>query len=179
MISKILIVMFLIMVAIVYSKNKDDNKSQIKVKDRAPLFEAIDHNNNLINLKDYLGNYVVIYFFPKAFTPGWTKQACGFRDKYSIYKENNIIVLGVSYDESEKLNKFRKKHSLPFTFISDTDKTISKKYNSGGMLFPSRKTIIINPEGIILNFIDNVNIDTHSDDIIKIVLDDVKSKQND
>tara|TARA_Y100001934_G_C11700153_1_gene471948 strand:- start:300 stop:527 length:228 start_codon:yes stop_codon:yes gene_type:complete len=70
MISKILIVMFLIMVAIVYSKNKDDNKSQIKVKESAPLFEAIDHNNNLINLKDYLGNYVVIYFFPKAFTPG-------------------------------------------------------------------------------------------------------------
>ena len=179
MISKILIVIFIIMVAIVYSRNKDDNKSQIKVKDKAPLFKAIDHSNNEISFQDYLGNYVVIYFFPKAFTPGWTKQACGFRDKYSIYKENNIIVLGVSYDEPKKLDKFRKKHNLPFTFISDKDKTISKQYNSGGMLFPSRKTIIVDPEGFVLNLIDNVNIETHSDDIIKIVLDDVKSKQND
>ena len=96
-----------------------------------------------------------------------------------VAKENNIIVLGVSYDNPEKLNKFRKKHNLPFTLISDKDKTISKLYNSGGMLFTSRKTIIINPEGVILNIIDNVNIDTHSDDIMKIVLDEVKSKESD
>ena len=179
MIYKILVIIFLIMIAIVYSKSKDDNKINIKVKDKAPLFSAIDHNNNVTSLKDYLGKYVVIYFFPKAFTPGWTKQACGFRDIYFSYKENNIIVLGVSYDNPEKLNKFRKKHNLPFTFISDKDKTISKLYNSGGMLFPSRKTIIINPEGVILNIIDNVNIDTHSDDIMKIVLDEVKSKESD
>ena len=70
MIYKILVIIFLIMIAIVYSKSKDDNKINIKVKDKAPLFSAIDHNNNVTSLKDYLGKYVVIYFFPKAFTPG-------------------------------------------------------------------------------------------------------------
>ena len=149
-----------------------DGKLNIGMK--APDFIASDQNNNQIQLYDYLGKYIVIYFFPKAFTPGWTKQACGFRDNFSMYKENNITILGISYDPPEKLNKFRKKHNIPFTFISDRKKTISKLYNSGGILFPSRKTIIINPEGNILKIIENINIETHSNEIIDIILDDQK-----
>ena len=174
MIYKIVVLILLIMVALVYSKNKDNGTNALKTTDIAPLFISIDHNDNEIKLSDYLGKYVVIYFFPKAFTPGWTKQACGFRDKYDIYIDNNIVVLGISYDSPKKLRKFREKHRLPFTFISDYDKSISKKYNSGGILFPSRKTIIIDPKGTIIEIVENINIDSHSTDIINIVLNHQK-----
>jgi len=65
---------------------------------------------------------------------------------------------------------------LPFTLISDKDKSISKQYNSGGILFPSRKTIVIRPGGTIISIVENVNIDAHADDIIKAILDDKKLK---
>ena len=172
MIYKIIIIIFLIMIAVVYSGNNKSENLNIEIDSQAPLFTSIDHNKNEIKLKDYIEHYVVIYFFPKAFTPGWTKQACGFRDKYSIYIDNNVTVLGISYDSPKKLKKFKEKHNLPFTLISDKDKYISKQYNSGGMLFPSRKTIIIRPGGTVVDIINNVNIDSHSNDIIKIILDD-------
>tara|TARA_Y100001968_G_C19234162_1_gene656001 strand:- start:238 stop:462 length:225 start_codon:yes stop_codon:yes gene_type:complete len=70
MIYKIVVLILLIMVAIVYSKNKDNGTNSLKTTDIAPLFISIDHNDNEIKLIDYLGRYVVIYFFPKAFTPG-------------------------------------------------------------------------------------------------------------
>jgi cytochrome oxidase Cu insertion factor (SCO1/SenC/PrrC family) len=70
MIYKIIVLILLIMVALVYSKNKDNGTNALKTTDIAPLFISIDHNNNEIKLSDYLGKYVVIYFFPKAFTPG-------------------------------------------------------------------------------------------------------------
>ena len=139
---------------------------------KAPLFTALDQSKQEINIKDYLGKYVVLYFFPKAFTPGWTKEACGFRDKYSIFKENNISIIGVSYDSYVKLNNFKKKHNIPFTFISDTDKKISKLYNSNGFFFPSRKTIIIDPLGNIKYIFKDVSIDSHPEDILKMILND-------
>ena len=172
MVLKILIISSIIIIAILYSKN--NSEIIIETNKSAPVFSAIDHNENEINIKDYIGQYVVLYFFPKAFTPGWTKQACGFRDQYSIYQENNISVIGVSYDSPKKLNKFREKHKLPFIFISDNKKEISRLYNSGGILFPSRKTIIINPKGNILEIIEDVNIATHSKDIIDIIINDKK-----
>ena len=70
MIYKIVVLILLIMVALVYSKNKDNGTNPLKTNDIAPLFISIDHNDNEIKLSDYLGKYVVIYFFPKAFTPG-------------------------------------------------------------------------------------------------------------
>ena len=176
MIYKIIIIIFVIMFAVVYSRNKKSENLNFEIGSPAPLFTSIDHNNNEINLKDYLESYVVIYFFPKVFTPGWTKQACGFRDTYSIYKDNTTIVLGISYDSPNKLKKFKQKHNLPFTLISDKDKSISKQYNSGGILFPSRKTIVIRPGGTIISIVENVNIDAHADDIIKAILDDKKLK---
>ena len=177
MIYKIIILIFLILITMLFSSNKGG--IDLKQFDQAPLFTAFNHLNEEISLQDYLGNYVVLYFFPKSFTPGWTKQACGFRDKYSIYKDNNTVVLGISYDTPKKLNKFKEKHNLPFTFISDRDKTVSKLYNSGGFFFPSRKTFIISPKGEIIKIIESINIDSHAKNIINIILNDQNKEVQD
>ena len=75
----------------------------------------------------------------------------------------------MSYDAPEKLKLFQKKHNLPFTLISDRDKSISKLYGSKGLFFPKRKTIIINPKGIVEHVFDKVNIDSHPSDIMKFI----------
>ena len=82
---------------------------ELKVGDAAPLFSLKDQDKNTHKLSDYLGKKVVLYYFPKADTPGWTIQACGFRDIYDKYKKNDIVVFGLSYDSSRSLKKFKKK----------------------------------------------------------------------
>ena len=144
-----------------------DGKLNIGMK--APDFIASDQNNNQIQLYDYLGKYIVIYFFPKAFTPGWTREACGFRDHFESFLKQDVVVLGVSYDSPEKLRSFQVKHELPFLLISDKTKKISKLYGTNGFFFPKRKTILINPEGNIEYIFDKVNIDTHPKDIMKLI----------
>ena len=75
----------------------------------APNFSSVDQDGLNIQLKDYLGKYVILYFFPKAFTPGWTKQACGFRDQYKLYQEHNIEIIGISYDTRDRQKSFSEK----------------------------------------------------------------------
>ena len=82
--------------------------SSLKVGENAPNFILNDQDGKQHQLSDYEGKKLVIYFFPKAFTPGWTKQACGLRDNYSDFTLNNISVLGVSYDSESKLSEFKK-----------------------------------------------------------------------
>ena len=82
---------------------------ELNIGDQAPLFSLKDQDKRVHNLSDYLGQRVVIYYFPKADTPGWTIQACGFRDIYDKYEKSNIVVFGISYDSSRSLRKFKKK----------------------------------------------------------------------
>ena len=81
--------------------------SSLTVGEYAPEFSLIDQSGRVRQLSDYKGKKLVIYFFPKAFTPGWTKQACGLRDNYESFKTNNISILGVSYDSQTKLKDFK------------------------------------------------------------------------
>ena len=104
-----------------------------------------------------------------ADTPGWTKEACGFRDQFEKFEKVNAKILGVSFDSSDKLKKFREKYNVPFTFLSDRKKIVAKLYDSKGWFFPKRVTYIINEKGIIQKIIRNVNIHTHSKDILKIL----------
>ncbi len=176
MLYKLILAIIALAICIIYGKSKN-NSNVLEVNSKAPLFTGIDHNKETIALKDFLGEYVVIYFFPRSFTPGWTKQACGFRDKYDDYKKNNINVLGISYDTPEKLKKFKEKHNLPFKFVSDKKKNITKLYGSSGFFFPSRKTIIVNPNGYIIDIIEDIKIDIHANDIIGRVLKNLETKK--
>ena len=142
---------------------------QIKIGDLAANFSLTDENNKIHTLKEYKGKNVVLYFYPKDFTPGCTQQACSLRDISKELTGRNAIVLGISYDSGKKHNGFSKKYNLNFPLLSDKDKSISKLYESKGWLFPKRKTFIINKKGEIAYIIDPVNIITHNDIILSVL----------
>ena len=140
----------------------------IKVGSIAPEFELKDQDGVLHRLDDYKGRRLVIYFFPKAETPGWIKQACGFRDEFDRFQENNISILGVSYDSENALRSFKKKHELNFDLLSDSDKIMGNSYGVNKFyFFPSRKTFLIDERGRLVHVFDEVDLHTHPDDILK------------
>ena len=98
-------------------------------------FELYNYDNQLITLNQYKDKNLVIYFFRKAFTPGWTKQACGFRDNYKIYKDSDINIIGISYDSISRQKEFSKKYNLEFPLLSDSDASISKLYGANSTDF--------------------------------------------
>ena len=111
---------------------------------------------------------MVVYFFPKAFTPGWTKQACGFRDQYSVFKENEIEIIGISYDIREKQKSFSEKHQLNFRILSDSKKEVSKLYGVDTYFFPKRVTFLIDENGIVFDVIDNISLSDYAESVIEI-----------
>ena len=140
----------------------------LKVGSIAPEFELKDQDGVLHRLDDYKGRRLVIYFFPKAETPGWIKQACGFRDEFDRFQENNISILGVSYDSENALKSFKKKHELNFDLLSDSDKIMGNNYGVNKFyFFPSRKTFLIDERGRLVHVFDEVDLHTHPDDILK------------
>ena len=140
----------------------------IEVGKSAPDFSLIDQDGNLHQLHDYIGKNLVIYFFPKADTPGWIKQACGFRDEYKNFEKYNISILGVSYDNESALRSFRKKYALNFNLLSDSKKEMGNAYGVNKYyFFPSRKTFLIDKNGVLIHIFDDVNLHTHPEDILK------------
>ena len=135
--------------------------------DIAPNFELFDQDEKLLSSKDFLGKKLVVYFFPYADTPGWTKEACGFRNIYEEFEKNNITVFGISYNNSEALNKFKAKYNLPFNFLSDKDKEVAKRFGANGMFTPKRMTFVIDEHGKIEKIYNKVNINTHAETILK------------
>lgn len=100
----------------------------LKVGDKAPNFELPDQRGAFQKLTDFLGKKVLIYFYPRDFTPGCTKEACSIRDAFSNFKKLNTEVLGISKDTIENHKKFAEKYNLPFILLSDTSKKILEKY---------------------------------------------------
>ena len=110
---------------------------------------------------------IVVYFFPYADTPGWTKEACGFRNIYEEFEKNNIKVIGISYNSSDALKKFKEKYNLPFSFLSDSKKEVAKSFGANGLFTPKRMTFVINENGKIEKIYKKVNINTHAETILK------------
>lgn len=118
---------------------------------RAPDFSLMGADKKLYKLSDYRGKKVFLYFYPQAFTPGCTAQACSFRDDYEPLKNLGYILLGVSTDEVSALQSFTDKYKLPFPLLSDSTKKVCKAYE---VLLPvigkaNRVTFLINEEGFI------------------------------
>ena len=130
----------------------------LKINDLAPNFSLQDQNGKFHTLRKYQGQNIILYFYPKDFTPGCTKQACSFRDINKELIERNTIVLGISYDSNKKHERFSKKNNLNFPLLSDYNKSVSKLYNTSGWFMPKRKTFIIDKDGIIIHIIDMGNI---------------------
>lgn len=145
---------------------------KLKVGDLAPDFKLPDADGKFYSLSEYRGKKpVVIYFYPKADTPGCTKQACGIRDKWSEFEKNGIQVLGISVDSKEALKNFERKYSLNFPLLSDETKEVCKIYGVLNFLgFASRVTFIIDKEGKIAHIIEKVNVETHSKEVLDFAM---------
>jgi peroxiredoxin Q/BCP len=99
---------------------------------KAPHFSLPDQNNIIHALEDYLGSWILIYFYPKDDTPGCTKEACAFRDIADVYKQKNVTVIGISKDSVSSHKKFAEKHNLTFTLLSDESTNTIKEYGAWG-----------------------------------------------
>lgn len=146
-----------------------------KVGNMAPAFTLNNQAGEKISLKDYKNKYnVVLYFYPKALTPGCTLQACGIRDSKKELDKRKVIVLGVSPDPVARLPKFIEKHELNFTLLSDEDHAIADKYGCWGMkkfmgkefMGLIRTTFIIGKDGRLLKVMDKFKTKTHHDDLL-------------
>lgn len=146
-----------------------------KVGNMAPAFNLQDQDGNKVSLKDFKGSKtVVLYFYPRALTPGCTAQACGIRDTKKALDKKDVVVLGVSPDSVAKLPKFIEKHDLNFTLLSDEDHAVAEKYGCWGMkkfmgkefMGLIRTTFIIGQDGRLLKVMDKFKTKTHHEDLL-------------
>lgn len=143
--------------------------------DKAPDFSGFDQDNKFHQLEDYAGKKLVVFFYPKADTPGCTAEACDLRDNFERFKANNYELLGVSADSAKAQIKFKDKFKLPFPLLADEDKSVieafgvwgPKKFMGREYDGINRTTFIINEGGIIGEVITDVKTKAHAAQILK------------
>lgn len=143
----------------------------------APAFTAVNQHGEQVALKDFKGKKVILYFYPKAMTPGCTTQACGIRDTQAELAERNAVVLGISPDAPHRLVKFIEKYDLNFDLLSDEDHSIADKYGVWALKqFMGKEyegihrlTFIIDEQGKLVHIIEKVKTKTHHDDVLAIL----------
>ena len=147
----------------------------LKVGDKAPNFEALDEQGNTIKLSNYTGKKLVLFFYPKASTPGCTMEACNLRDNYQSFLDKGYDVLGVSADSAKRQQNFINKNELPFPLLVDEDKTV---INAFGVWGPKkfmgreydgihRTTFVIDENGVLENIITKVKTKQHTSQILE------------
>ncbi|BAV94285.1 thioredoxin-dependent thiol peroxidase [Ichthyobacterium seriolicida] len=149
--------------------------THLKKGDVAPHFTSKDQDGQTVSLSDFKGKKLVLFFYPRANTPGCTAEACNLRDNYSKLEENNYQVLGVSCDTQSKQLSFKEKKELPYSLLSDTDQKVVEAYGVFGEkkfmgksyngIF--RTTFIIDENGIIEEVITDVKTKDHTNQILK------------
>ena len=143
----------------------------------APAFTAINAEEKSVSLDQFTGKWVVIYFYPKALTPGCTVQACALRDGMSVLKSLNVEVMGISPDAPKTLKKFANAENLNFQLLSDSEHTIAVSYGAWqeksmygrtymGM---ARMTVAVNPEGKIAKVWPKVDPKDHYDEVLAFI----------
>ena len=149
-----------------------------KIGNMAPNFTLQDQSGNSVSLKDYRGKqHVVIYFYPKAMTPGCTVQACGLRDSKSALSRAGAVALGISPDPAGRLKKFEEKEGLNFTLLSDEGHAVADKYGVWGLkkfmgrefMGILRTTFIVNRNGKLVHIMDKVKTKSHHDDVLEVL----------
>jgi peroxiredoxin Q/BCP len=149
--------------------------TSLKKGDKAPNFSGFDQDNKFHQLEDYAGKKLVVFFYPKADTPGCTAEACDLRDNFERFKTNNYELIGVSADSAKAQSKFKDKFNLPFPLLADEEKSViqafgvwgPKKFMGKEYDGIHRTTFIINEEGIIDEVISGVKTKAHSAQILK------------
>jgi len=147
----------------------------MQVNDTAPDFTLQDENGKDIALKDLRGKTFVLFFYPKAMTPGCTVEARGFRDTYSKIQKTGVVLLGISADTPKAQKKFQEKEKLPFSLLADADKKVAeafgvmKEKNMYGKKVwgVARTTFVIGPEGKIQHIFEKVTPDGHAEEVLE------------
>ena len=147
----------------------------LKIGSKAPAFSLISDSGEKVSLKDFKGQTVILYFYPKDNTPGCTQQACDFRDAVVSLKRKKVAVLGVSKDGIESHRKFKGKHKLNFPLLSDPDGKVCETYGVWkekslyGRKFMGieRTTFVIDPSGKVVRIFPKVKVKGHIDEVIQ------------
>jgi thioredoxin-dependent peroxiredoxin len=133
----------------------------------APAFRLQDQHDAWISLADQKGKWLVLYFYPMDETPGCTTEACEFRDNIFAYRRLGVNVLGISVQDVASKKQFATKHSLPFSVLADTDKSVAKAYGVLSIMgFARRETFIIDPSGRIAKHYPKVDPQEHSKELL-------------
>lgn len=147
----------------------------LKIGDKAPHFSGVDQNGTRHSLANYKGKKLVVFFYPKASTPGCTAEACDLRDNYAAFQSNNYDLLGVSADSEKAQLKFVEKYDLPFPLLADEEKSViqafgvwgPKKFMGKEYDGIHRTTFVIDENGTIEDVISDVKTKAHAAQILK------------
>ncbi|VAV82692.1 Thiol peroxidase, Bcp-type [hydrothermal vent metagenome] len=146
----------------------------LKIGDKAPNFKSKDQDGNTISLTDYKGKKLVLFFYPKASTPGCTMEACNLRDNYERFQSLGYEILGVSADSEKRQTNFRNKYNFPYPLLADEDKAVINAYKVWGpKKFMGRTydgihrtTFVIDENGIIEQIVTKVKTKAHSEQLL-------------
>ena len=149
----------------------------LEIGTKAPDFKLPDQNGQIHSLSQYAGQKIILYFYPKDNTAGCTKQACGFGERYPLFREKGAVVIGVSKDSVASHKKFEEKYGLPFTLLSDTELEVIKAYDvwkekknygkvSMGVV---RTTYLIDESGIIIRAMDKVKAADNPEEMLEMI----------
>tara|TARA_B100001057_G_scaffold95624_1_gene92076 strand:- start:19309 stop:19761 length:453 start_codon:yes stop_codon:yes gene_type:complete len=147
----------------------------LKVGDKAPDFKTANQDGKIVNLSDFSKKKLVLFFYPKASTPGCTMEACNLSDNYSRFESSGYAILGISSDSVKRQLNFKNKFNLPYDLLADEDKSVIRSYGVWGpKKFMGREydgihrtTFIIDGKGVIEKIITKVKTKVHSDQILE------------
>lgn len=146
----------------------------VEIGDSAPAFRRTSDSGETVSLDDYRGKQLVIYFYPKAFTPGCTTESCDFRDRHDVFAAAGYDIVGVSPDEPDRLADFRAEHDLPFPMLSDPDHAMAETYGAWGVKKNYgreyegliRSTFVIDGDGVVAKAWRNVRAKGHVERVV-------------
>lgn len=147
--------------------------THLKIGDKAPAFKGTDQDGATHQLSDYAGKKLVVFFYPKANTPGCTAEACDLRDNFERFQANNYALLGVSADSAKAQSSFKNKYEFPFPLLADEDKSVieafgvwgPKKFMGKEYDGIHRTTFVIDEKGVITSIISEVKTKAHANQI--------------
>jgi peroxiredoxin Q/BCP len=147
----------------------------LKVGDTVPNFSSVNEHGEPVSLSDYKGKKLVVFFYPKASTPGCTVEACNLRDNYKVLQEKGYELLGVSADSAKRQLNFKTKHEFPFPLLADEDKTVinafgvwgQKKFMGKTYDGIHRMTFLVNEQGLVEHVISKVKTKEHAAQILE------------
>ncbi|WP_295831475.1 thioredoxin-dependent thiol peroxidase [uncultured Winogradskyella sp.] len=148
--------------------------THLKVGDKAPNFEALDQDGNTIKLSDYKGKKLVVFFYPKASTPGCTAEACNLNDNFKRFESLNYEILGVSADSQKRQSNFKNKYGFEYPLLADEDKSVIEAFGVWGpKKFMGKEydgihriTFVIDENGVLENVIFKVKTKVHAEQIL-------------